>query len=130
MSVYTAMMDQRLPRPAPLLPFSSTEPSDDKICQWYCCECGQSYGTVCLLIQSMEHSPTSHSLHNLHGFNTSNSPTLTSGPSTIAMIESGRVVPATRFNCLRCRHLMCPYCLKLRYGDLVAEKLLPKLESS
>ena len=51
------------------------------IYQWYCCQCGQSYGSI-----------TKGNHKNLDY--------------------------AKRFDCHRCQHLMCPYCLKTRFKDL------------
>lgn len=62
-----------------------------RICQWYCCDCGKSYGTLRTPTQEPAVRPT----------------------------DKVVVEPATRFTCLRCRHMMCPYCLKVRYQDLM-----------
>lgn len=70
---------------------------DTRICQWYCCDCGKAYGT--LRSEALgECKP-----HEVNGY-FDNHPVV--------------VEPASRFTCLRCRHMMCPYCLKLRYLDL------------
>lgn len=80
----------------PAVALSSRIPSkvaltgDRRVCQWYCCDCGKSYGTL----RTAKLEPAVR-------------------PTDKVVVE-----PATRFTCLRCRHMMCPYCLKVRYLDL------------
>lgn len=118
------MTEQRLPPPAPLRPFTPpVDCSHAKICQWYCCGCGQAYGTVGLLLQS-----TDACFHPSQSLPSDSS--IDSSSSTSSTMTDGCIVLPNRFDCARCKHLMCPYCLKVRYGDLVAGKLLPRSEKN
>lgn len=142
----------------------------NKICQWYCCDCGQAYGTIIWTdpVKSQQfnkkvphHDSTSHdeadiiaklkfySLLIYKSPNESNyftyhdtperrgsyfdmpadvsathtpDPLVVSTPlATPAVTPRGERImldPPTRFTCHRCNHMMCPYCLKIRYRDL------------
>lgn len=124
----------------------------NRICQWYCCECGQTYGSI-IYKQKSGHYSTSAStdqssiIENLKYYSQfiyqpphrthedpethdpepdvkydsddsilqTNLPTLNSNNSEVEEIF---LDPPTRFNCHRCNHMMCPYCLKVRIKDL------------
>lgn len=60
-----------------------------KIIQWYCCQCGQSEGDLDFLFDQDE-------------------------SKLLSKIETVYL----RFDCERCSHMMCPYCVKARLEDI------------
>lgn len=168
--------------------------NSNKICQWYCCSCGQSYGSIIykddevnineapegkddFLLKKLKYysqllyngsSPSFLNYEYLHGSSALRTPEeggtenyfgtmrrrsssmsdLTENfkdnlgesepvPQSISALNSALASPnnspipglfeynskvsvciPTRFNCHRCNHMMCPYCLKIRLKDL------------
>lgn len=164
---------------------------DQKICQWYCCQCGQSYGSITYTGEdrhhdledsatksdsasaddSREHHDESNPLQALRyysqfvydnpvtgaysyaashirgfldgdstseeceetdGSQSSQPPQVSRQNLTNDVTSSNYLIQLdpenrrqqvyisvpSRFNCHRCNHMMCPYCLKIRVKDL------------
>ncbi|AOA63632.1 Hypothetical protein PP7435_CHR3-0199 [Komagataella phaffii CBS 7435] len=62
------------------------------IIQWYCCSCGKSFGDL-----TVAHELKDNRTELLNHFQS----------------------VSIRYDCDRCKHMMCPYCLKGRLKDLV-----------
>lgn len=162
--------------------------NESKICQWYCCSCGQSYGLIIykedgetpktvdhieeqIPIQQLKYyslllyngsipttpnydylgSANSGDLSREHYFDSMKKSSSMSELNDYSKCRLSDIVPEghslstvplaraspshfpnglfryndkvsvhipTRFNCHRCNHMMCPYCLKIRLRDL------------
>ncbi|KAG7738978.1 hypothetical protein KL923_002778 [Ogataea haglerorum] len=77
-----------------------------KIIQWYCCQCGKSYG-------DLDHFVVERSQLENAGPNVSDDEYWNS----IADELLSKTI--NRFDCNRCNHMMCPYCIKARLSDLL-----------
>lgn len=179
------------PRSSLLEDVGNRKIDDQKICQWYCCQCGQSYGSITYTGEerhndredistksdpestkdNREHHDESNPLQALRyysqfvydnpvtgaysyaasqirgfleGDSTSEEGEDTDGsqssqpPQVSRQSLTNDVTSSTymiqldsenhhqqvyisvpsRFNCHRCNHMMCPYCLKIRVKDL------------
>lgn len=179
------------PRSSLLEDVGNRKIDDQKICQWYCCQCGQSYGSITYTgeerhnnLEDLSTKPDSQSTNEnrehhdesnplqalryysqfvydnpvtgaysyaashirgfLDGDSTSEEGEETDGSQSshppqvsrqsltndvtssnyLIQLDSGNhhqqvyISVPSRFNCHRCNHMMCPYCLKIRVKDL------------
>ncbi|KAH3670980.1 hypothetical protein OGAPHI_000691 [Ogataea philodendri] len=71
-----------------------------KIIQWYCCQCGKSYGDLNHFVIKEDHLEKNDLYWD-------------------ASVDQLLGQTINRFDCVRCSHMMCPYCIKARLSDLL-----------
>ncbi|GMG22254.1 unnamed protein product [[Candida] boidinii] len=94
-----------------------------KIVQWYCCQCGKSYGDLDHFIISNDDFINLKSQYNRHP-NDNHDDHIDvdddiSNDEINFIMEKLTSKLVNRFDCNRCSHMMCPYCIKARLGDLL-----------